>query len=368
MAYDLQAARGKFASKKLPVAKVRAWIENNFPDNKPRKDVEYRVNNPFNGDTGRHMNINVENLGVHDWRGDDWAGPVNPKTGKRNCSFIKLVRLYKKCSYAEAIRDVLGTTEDIKQFLRPESRTDEKSVRTIAVALPDGTERISDNQNDKQASIIIKWLCSRGYNITSIDKNDLYFLALDCYWPYYEFDELVYWQSRNCVNKTFRFPDLKVHDKSGTLIGETVGGKGDYLYGFDECENLSYVIITESIFGQHTLGQQTLASGGASLTDKQAKKLRIIGPKKGIILSPDNDKAGIDSIIANHMLLKDLGYPMFYSVPPKIKFVKNGEAAYTKDWNEFVKELKMSTQEVRQLHDSRIKPLNTSNMISLRKS
>ena len=178
------------------------------------------------------------------------------------------------------------------------------------------------------------------------------------YWPYYEFETLVYWQSRNRFNKVYRFPDVSVFDKkSGATLGETEGSKGDFLYGFDDCDIASYVTITESIFGQYTLGQQALASGGASLTPSQVGKIKILGPKKGIILSPDNDSAGVKSMIHNFRLLQPLGYPIYWSLPPKLEYQSGDKKKYTKDWNELVQELKMSRHDVRQIHDKLLKKM-----------
>lgn len=363
--YDIRACRGGRA-KQIPPAKIIAWVERNFDYKERRGGEELCICSPFNSDTGYNFNINPERGACHDWRGDEWAGPINPTTKKRNCSFLKFVRLYRKCSHAEAVREVLGTTENIRDYLRPENRhgTTEE-VRKVAVALPDGTERLADNAEDPQAAIVIRWLKKRGYTLEDMGKYDIHYLGVDCYWPYYEFDTLVYWQSRNRYNKIYRFPDVNVFDRQGKVIAETEGSKGEFLYGFDDCESASYLIVTESIFGQYTLGEQALASGGAVLTPDQIGKIRILGPRKGILLSPDNDKAGIKSIISNAKLLDGEGYKLFYSLPPKLPFKKGDETKYTKDWNEILEELKVTREEVRQLHDSRLKPINVKTLNEL---
>ena len=127
------------------------------------------------------------------------------------------------------------------------------------------------------------------------------------------------------------------------------------------------MIITEAIFDQNTLGGQCLASGGADLTPNQVKKLKILGPRKGIILSPDNDGAGIGSAIRNRQVLDPLGYPIFCSIPPKLKYAEDGGEKYTKDWNEIHVKLGVSVKEVRSIHDSRIKKMNTQEILRLKK-
>lgn len=348
----------KTGGKRIPPDKIQSWLERHF-DVKPRKGgQELTICNPFNGDTNFKFNINPEKGTCHCWTGDEWAGAVNPTSGKRNCSFVNFVKLYRKCSYTDAVREILGSSEDLKAYLRPENRHNTaEPLREIDVALPKGTERLADNKDDPQGRLLIPWLRKRGYTLEAIDKHDLYFLGVDCYWPYYELDILVYWQSRNRFNKVYRFPDLVVYE-NGKIVGETKGKKSEFLYGFDDCESASYLTITESIFGQHTLNEQALASGGAILTEAQISKIRIHGPQKGVILAPDNDKAGLASIIANYKLLQSQGFPLYYSIPPKLPFKKGDETKYTKDWNEMLEELGMSSQEVRAIHDKGIKPLN----------
>lgn len=365
--YDVNAYRKKTGGsyKQIPASKIEAWIERNF-DFKPRKGgSEYCIHNPFDGDTGYNFNISPDKGVCHDWRGDEWAGPINPETGKRNCSFIKFLRLYLKCSYRQAVEELLGGSEDVSGYLRPEGRvTDREAKKKVSVALPNGARLLAGSQ-DIQAKAIRKWLKTRGYTNEDIVNSELYHLAMDVYWPYYEFDTLVYWQSRSRMNKRFNFPTLEVYDEFGRVVGETDGSKGDFLYGFDEIEPASYLIITEAIFDKNTLREQSLASGGAILTENQIKKLRILGPREGIILSPDNDKAGLKSIITNAILLQRQGFKVYYSLPPKMRYEKEGETFETKDWNELGQYV-VGFENVRKLHDDNINVANKTALVKLR--
>lgn len=349
----------------IPPEKIISWIGKHF-DYRTRKDgTEYCINSPFQLDTKYHFNINPYKGRCHDWRGDEWAGPVNPETNRRNCSFIKFVRLYKKCSYSEAIADVLGSSVDIRSYLRPENRvTDLESKKKVSVKLPDGVESLTKSV-DSQAKPLIKWLRSRGYTESDIEKNDLYHLGMDVYWPYYEFDTLVYWQSRSRLNKRFNFPSVEIYE-DGKVVGLTDGSKGDFLYGFDDIEPATYVIITEAIFDKHSLGEQTLASGGAVLTNRQVGKLKILGPKKGIILSPDNDSAGLKSIISNYQILSPHGFKIFCSVPPMLEYVHDGKKCKTKDWNE-IGQYVTGFAKVRSIHDENIKQVDEMTLYQIQK-
>ncbi len=349
---------------RIPKDKIIAYIEKHFDYKTRKNNEEYLICNPFTGDTKYKMNINPERGVVHCWTGNEWAGPINPSTNNRNCSFINFVKIYRKCSYTAAISEIMGTSVDIKSYLRPENRISEAEIEKCSIMLPKGVEPLVCS-DDSQAAILINWLKSRGYTLEDIEKYDLQHLGMDVYWPYYEFDTLVYWQSRSRLNKRFNFPKAEIHDKAGKLIGKTEGTKGDFLYGFDNAESASYLIVTEAIFDQHTLGEQALASGGAILTDKQIKKIKILGPKKGVILSPDNDEAGIQSVIANYRLLNAHDIKTFYSIPPSIQYKEHDVINNTKDWNEMHTKLKMQLTDIRKIHDDRIKPINELNLYKL---
>lgn len=351
--------------KQIPSSKIIAWIESNF-EYRTRKDgAEYTICDPFSGDSKFKFNINPENGVCHSWHGDEWAGPVNPKTGKRNCSVVNFVKIYRKCSYREALTELLGTAEDISQFLKSDGRINQSETeRKITAFLPNGIELLSTS-NDRQAAVLRQWLKSRGYTDEGIEKAELYHLGMDVFWPYYEFEELVYWQSRSRLNKRFEFPPKEIFDSNGDLIGTTIGTKGDYLYGFDNIEMASYLIITEAIFDQNTLGAQCVASGGCDLTSSQIEKIKLLGPKKGIILSPDNDNAGISSIVRNKQMLEHLKLPIFYSLPPKLKYVEKGETHHTKDWNEIGEKI-LGFNNVRDLHDKSIKKLTLREIIKIK--
>ncbi len=325
---------------KIPAKAIRNWITKNFTY-KERND-EILICSPFDHDTKYKFNINPE-LGLcHDWRGDGrWAGTPSAVTGKRNCSFVKFVQLYRQCSYYEAIKEILGNgfVIDIKQPEKKETISD--------VSLPEGAKLLGDS-TDTFSSRVTKYLKSRGVDDDQIKLHKLHYHAFDIIWPYYEYDELVYWQSRSIMKKMFMFP--KDTDKS------------NYIYGFDLVEPASYLIIVEAIFGVHTLGSQTIATGGASLADGQFRKIKLLGPKDGVILSPDFDQAGIDSILHNYKLLNGT-YKTYYSIIPEIEI----DGKLLKDWNELYTDAKMKIDEIRNIFNSNIKPLDNRELMKLAK-
>lgn len=352
--------------KRIPPHNIEYWVKKNFEyrSRVGKNGPELVIANPFYSNDNKKFNISLNTGKCHDWRGDEWAGPVNPKTGKRNCSFIQFVKLYKNCSYYDAIKDIIGDGTDIKNYLVPYTNSVAEHV-VYAVQLPDGLNVLSES-HDIQSKAVKKWLKLRGYTDTTIALNRLYSLGMDVYWPYFEFDELVYWQSRSSINKKFCFPPSIIRDKDGSVIGKVESSKGDFLYGFDEIEKSSYVIITEAIFDKNTIGQQALASGGAMLTPNQINKLKILGPKRGVILSPDRDKAGLKSIVSNYNILKDQGFTVYYSLPPNVEYTENGDTRLAKDWNELFQKCQIDLEEIRRLHDDNIKCINYTELIKLK--
>lgn len=341
--------------------KIKAWIERNFAGQfKIRPNgTEYVINNPFNGDSGYHFNISLIKAVCNDWRGNEWAGPPAPGKKNRGCTFLKFVRLYKKCSYRDALRDVLGASADLKGFLNITGRIDSEVPDVdIAVTLPSTAEPLLPDTTDKQAKLLVAWLHKRGYTDEEIQDDDLYYSGMDVYWPYYEFDQLVYWQSRSFLNKRFNFPSINVRDESGKIIGKTEGSKGDYLYGFDNIEPAQFLAITEAIFDKTMIGKQCAASGGAILTERQVAKVKMIGPKSGIVLAPDNDVAGLKSVLSNATILEPLGYKLYCSIPKRIEYVKDGKKGVTKDFNEMFTHAKMSRKEISASFESAIVKLD----------
>jgi hypothetical protein len=335
---------------KIPAKKIAGYIESRFEFRMRKEGQEYLINNPLTYDTGFHFNINPEKAVCHDWRGDEWAGAINPKTGKRNCSFIKFVSLYEKVDYSEAIRLIMGT--DYISF-----RTEVQKLPVIKeeMSLPRGAMALSTS-SAAERQMLERWVISRGYTTDEIFNRNLHHLGAEVIWPYYEYGELVYWQSRSRLNKRFAFPSSEIFDDDGNVVGKREFGKADYLYGFDEAEHGTFVIITEGIFDMHTLGGQALASGGALLTPNQIAKLKLLNPKKGVILAPDNDAAGVNSAFSNQIKLRQANLNAYVSLPPDT----------VKDWNELVTERKMAKSAIRILFDERIMQLNPVTINKLR--
>ena len=337
----------------IPAAKIIEYIKRNHAFKTRRDGEEYVICNPLNGDAGFHFNINPKKGVCHDWRGDDsWAGPVNPKTGKRNVSFLNFIRLYKKCSFQEAYRLVSGNLVSMV-----EDDTQTAAIIESDITLPPGSCPIADD--NPLAIAIILWLSRRGYTQEDIEAQNLHYYGNDVVWPYYEFGEMVYWQSRSFINKTFRFPDRNIY-KDGSIIGISDVSKGDFLYGFDEIPSLGKCYITESIFDKNSIGPSAVASGGAALTDNQCRKLRMANPAE-VVLAPDNDKAGIESIVINYSKLRSYFQTVKYVLPPT---KCNGKDI--KDWNELITGANLGRNEIREYIDKNTKVLDEKSMIRLK--
>lgn len=325
---------------------IAAWIESNF-DFKPRKQgAEYVICNPFDGDAGYHFNISINKGTCHDWRGDNWA------KGKK-CTFIRFVQLYRKCTWHEALKEVCGKDVKLSQIYRKLARekAQEEEEKQYDLALPPGSTPLIDQKGTVVGDMLITWLLSRGVTEPLVEQYKIHAHSAYVVWPYYEYGSLVYWQERDRLNKSFRFPD--------DSVGAT---KGMFLYGFDMVEPGDHVGVTEAIFGSMTIGHQCVATGGAVMTEMQVRKIRALDPKDGVILAPDNDKAGKASLVANYKLLSPYIPKIYYSLPPRIQV---GDGKFTKDWNELGTEKVVPWGDIRKTYENSIRPLRQQEIVKL---
>jgi DNA primase len=116
------------------------------------------------------------------------------------------------------------------------------------------------------------------------------------------------------------------------------------------------------------LGAQALATGGAILADQQLKKIKMLGPRKGVILAPDNDIAGLKSLLVNAKLLERAKIKVFYSLPKSIPYTDaEGNSKQTKDFNELYTAIGMSLTEIRKSFDEGIKRFSVQCAVKIRK-
>lgn len=289
-------------------SEILGWVKANYPY-RLRSNNWLQICNPLqekvtgSKDTKFRLNINLESGYVHDWR---------PNHQYCNCFILKFIQKLTDCSYNEAVQ-IIKSAKPVDVNIDTENSN--SSIREVHLELPKLMWSF-DNQS-KFETIALNYLKSR-----SIDKDIAKQWGI-CYgvdsiiFPYIEYDEIVYWQSRDISSKRFLFPK----DTGGM-------SKGKLFYGWHMAEPQSTLYITESLFGAVSIGPGGLASGGATLTEHQAQKLAVLNPTE-IILCPDNDDAGLASLIHNYYLLKQYSDKLYYCVPPTGNNVK--------DWNEFIK-------------------------------
>lgn len=348
---------------KIPPVKIKQWLDRNFPSAKTRKgEREYVVCNPLKDQNQPRLNINVESGLCHDWTGDEWAGAPNPRTGKRTCHVTRLIQLIRGCSYKDAIKELLGDSPYTYETVDSIDQSVETPVEYTKIQIPVGYEPLLDSV-DFFSDRVLRYLIKRGYSQTQILKENIHYLGANILWLYTEFGELVYMQSRNVTSKQFWFPPNEVKDASGNIISKLEVTKEDALYGFDDVPKSNYVIITESIFNKVSLGDHCVASGGAAMTDGQIKRLKFLNPVSGVILAPDNDKAGVESIIANGDLLLSNGFKVFWSIPPRIQI---GPDEYIKDWNELHTNLGFNHDKIIETMNKTLVPYNDITKIKIR--
>lgn len=337
---------------KLTPSQIENWIARHFEYKRRKGGDELLICNPFiPGDDGYKFNISTVpkeskrskyvNYWVHDWR---------PNAQQYNGSFLKFVQRYKGLSFKEAIKDVCGDGVDLRSVFDTKEVKRQEPETVIRVELPESATPITDPKWPRFREIATRYLESRGIQYNDAVSFRVHYTPTMIIFPYLEYDDIVYWQGRSFspLIKQFEFPDQRI----------TGVGKSDFIYGFDNAEPGCPVYLTEAIFDALTIGPGGLASGGATLSEAQRRKIRALGPSY-VVLAPDSDEAGIASLYSNWKLLSP--YHEVYYVLPNT----------TKDWNDYVckaSNKQTALKEVRSYINENIKKLTLKEAIKFRMS
>jgi len=314
---------------------IETWIAARFEYKTRRGGNEILICNPFIGDDKFKFNICLEkkesrrsgrsNYWVHDWRYSEYDG-----------SFINFVQKHENCSYPEAVKQVTGVAVSPRAHLRMAMAKKMKDVEEAeySIKLPDSAIPLRPKKDHKVRQIALNYLASRGISEEQAIRHRIHYDVSSLYFPYYEYDYLVYWQARDILNKRFEFPELGAG-----------AGKSDFLYGFDQIEPGQVIFLTEAIIDAISLGEGGLAAGGAGeLSKRQIKKLKALNPGI-VVLAPDNDNAGRETIRSNFYLLRRK-FRLEYVIPPK---------GY-KDWNDLERGKPGSAYEYAEANRERLDP------------
>lgn len=302
---------------------IVAWVKKHFSNHKTAQGgKQLRINNPFDGDRGFHLWINIDLGLVHDFR---------PRHKKVDGTFLWFVKKYRKISFNEAVREVIGEVgnENYTYYIPKDSGPKQR------INLPDGFKYLTDS-NSIILEPIYNYLHFRKITDDQIKSNKIGYSGFDVVFPYFEDGDIVYWQSRNIMNKTFRFPENT--------------NKSDFIYGYDDIEPGEPIILTESIFNA-MMFDRGVAIGGSSLGSRQVAKLRKRGVKE-LILALDNDSAGRMGI-AKCFDLRNY-FSVFYSLSPD----------YDKDWNDLA--IEEGRKSVNNIMSHNIKKLTFSESVRLK--
>lgn len=275
---------------------IQNWVESNFDKYTLRRGgQEIIMPNPADPYGKMKFNIALDKGVCHDWRAN---------YQQYDGSFLKFVMLYKKISFQDAVKEVCGMD------VRVSKQKNNVVGREVILKLPPGCRAIDKKEGTAAWKMAVHYLERRGIDYERAKELNIHYDPTRLVFPYYEWDMLVYWQSREMMSKVFDFPP------------ETVGvSKSQFLFGFDGAEPNEIVFLTEAIFDALTLGQGALAIGGSTLSDIQIRKLRAINPSE-VCVAFDNDQAGVDATKKMFFQLNPY-FKVSYVLPPK-KY---------KDWN-----------------------------------
>lgn len=341
---------------KLQPHQIEAWVSKHFDyDRKVDKNGEVWLilANPFYTNDKKKFNISIDRGMCHDWRGDEfWAGEPNPKTGKLNKSFVKFVKLYKKITYSQAIAEIVGD-KDAWKYIHPNNIVEEPEIKIVDVELPKSAVSLYKDPDNEINSMVINYLKNRGYTMKMIESAMLMRHNMNALWPYFEYDELVYWQSRNILNKKFEFPSTTI-EQNGKVVAKLESSKSDFVYGFDDVKYNEYVIVTEAIFDKIMHDNNSVAIGGAEISDIQISKIALKKPK-AVIFAGDMDKTGIlTGILSNGKRVKSkLGCQVYWSLIDTDAYM-NG----AKDWNDLYTKCHLSMNSIKQMFEKNMTKLD----------
>lgn len=301
---------------------IEAWVRNRFDYVGERvsgtKGRMLLVANPLDPeDRAKKLAIFPEGAFVKDWR---------PDFNSVNGGFVRFVAMVQGTTWKQAYEEITGetlTTDQIMEAARQDLRSKPgappraREVK-IDIDLPKGFIPFKDRVHDVVYDRAVAYLARRQVSEEEAARRGWLYSAISICFPFYEFGEIVYWQTRNIYTKEYNFP-------------ESIDGQV-YWYGLDTVEPLGDVITTEGVLdGAVISGDGILSSGTAAFSETQVRKLCSKQPGR-IILAPDNDPAGwasltqnfraIDKTNAFHSAMETRRRVLF-SLPP------------CKDWNMF---------------------------------
>lgn len=310
--------------KKLPQPtpeQVESWVRSNALSIKERYSSSrgqkcLLIDNPaVPGDSGYHVGIFPESCRVHDFR---------PNMADFNGDFVKFVALVNGYRWIDAYYAITGNNaaslEELSKMatirLNEKPKTEIKEEIIERIKLKEGYKPITSNP-DTICKMAIAYLNKRQISLEEAIQFKIHYGVNSICFPYYEYDELVYWQVRDILSKRFEFPT--------GLSGQM------FLWNFDNIQSMGDIFITESIFNASVVGEDAVSAGTAKMSREQILKIKSMQPKR-IILCPDNDAAGISSILHNFFAMeKEAIFKMsnhnriLYAIPSE----------KDTDWNDF---------------------------------
>ena len=274
-------------------------------------NAEFIVNSLFCEDTKQHMSINLD------------TGLWQCFKTKEKGNFVKLISVLENISYTEA-----SVFLQKRLFDSPEKifQTPKKVAKQAPIQ---GSSRILDElKNFKKLTALSKISKSipeklaYGFAVSrKIDPTKLYIATSGKYInrviiPYEDDKGLFYFQARKLMGDGMKYlnPSFKEHGVKSSEI----------VYPFNNDEN--YVVVTEGPID--ALSLQNIKINATSTQGSMFSKAQLDYIKdKVIILSYDNDEAGVEGMEKAYRLIRSKNLPEPYIVQPPEEF---------KDWNEFV--------------------------------
>jgi len=292
---------------------VKAWIAKNFEFRSRKGGQELHICNP-DGDRAFRLNVSTVRKELHSRRGrngkplcDFWVNDYRPNHRQYNGSFIGFVRKYRGLTYRAAVREILSSCTGAVASGQVQDDERRAQAPVDLVDLPDGTVMFSERRDHVIRKYALNYLLSRSMDEQTVETAGLGYTPSTIVFPYHEYGEMVYWQERSFLAKSFNFPDE----------GRTGLRKTDWLYNFDNVEQpCPCLVVVESIFNCLSIGDDCVATGGAAMTEggRQARKVLALAPEV-LLFAPDADEAGAKSL-RDHFFMFRRKCRLEYCLPP----------------------------------------------------
>ncbi len=233
-----------------------------------------------------------------------WCG------GKKTLRFnaIKVIGVCYRCPKTVFLRDLAKlagiSTGELKKYVEDAAADERKQMgfaeamldgllgqdrprelpTVHAVLLPEEFRTLEDGQNSVLGAKALAYMLGRGFQKSILFEMGFGYCGTGEYEgrviiPFYENEELVYWQARDFTGHVD--PSNKIKNPRADM---TEHGKSDVLFNYDGVRQLPTIVMTESWGSALAVGRSAFALNGKSMSEVQEHKVRGLSAHTVLVL------------------------------------------------------------------------------------